>query len=329
MIQSLLSALVHAATLMAPVAATQPMPPPSATPSAPAAAPAATAELDDLLARLETADRGLRTFTAQAQRIKTFAEIQGGGRHVWQGTLWFAADAPVEGAPLPNARPLRRFAVVFNTEVVDNAVRERKQAFVFDGTWLLERDDQAKQFLRRRVVQQGDDKDPLRIGEGPFPVPIGQRAADLRQRFEVALVDPLDGVDDVNARFRELLTTCYQVRLTPRAGSLMERDFRQIKLWYRRDDLVPILARTLNTDGSSDQVLLLKGERNADIPSGVFNTAEPPAAEGWVGRTETPRDQGTGGPSGTNPVSPVRPAPAVPAPIPAKPPTPAPTNERP
>lgn len=321
MLTMLLTALVAAAGQAgAPSAPATPGTVAPSAPTAPSATPAAATDAEALLARLETADRGLRSFTAQAQRIKTFSEIQGGGRHIWQGELWFESPAAAGdlGAPLPNAlAPRRRFAVVFTKEVVDNAVRERRQAFVFDGAWLLERDDQGKQFVRRRVVQEGETKDPLKIGEGPFPLPIGQRAADLRSRFTVELVEPLEGVADESPRFRELLTGCYQLRLTPLAGSLMERDFRQIKLWYRRDDLLPVLARTLNTDGSSDQVLLVRGQRNADIPAGTFDASEPPAADGWVGRTETPRDEGQRRtpPPVVEPPTP-RPIPATPAPSP-------------
>jgi hypothetical protein len=244
---------------------------------------------DELLARLETADRGLRTLQARVQRVRTFPGAEGGGTHIWRGELEFEQRPGDTGDPGPAAesRPARAFAVHFSREIVDGVVRERSQSYIFDGTWLLELDEATRQFVRRRVVAEGSGADPLRIGEGPLPMPIGQKAEDMRQRFHVSIAPSLEGVPE-GERFRRLhqmLADCWQLRLVPRDGTEMARDFRDLRLWYRRSDLLPVFAQTANADGTRDEILLIDHRVNEPIASGRFTT-QPPTGQGWSGRTE-------------------------------------------
>jgi hypothetical protein len=242
---------------------------------------------DELLSRLESADRGLRTLQARVQRVRTFAEAEGGGTHIWRGDLEFEQRPGTAGASGAQTRPERAFAVHFSREIVDGVVRERSQSYLFDGTWLLELDATTRQFVRRRVVAEGSGADPLRIGEGPLPMPIGQKAADMRERFHVSLVPSLDGVPEGErfGRLREMLADCWQLRLVPRDGTEMARDYRDLRLWYRRADLLPVFAQTANADATRDEILLIDHRVNEPIAPGRFSTL-PPEGEGWSGRTE-------------------------------------------
>jgi hypothetical protein len=272
---------------------------------------------DQFLDRLERADADLTRLSTKIQRIRTFSDVEGGGRHLWRGELLFRAE------PRPGAKAKRMFAVRFTSEIVSDAKRDIDQTYVFDGTWLLERQGDSKQYVRRRVVAEGSDADPLRIGEGPIPMPIGQRADDLRARFDVLLVPALEGVPEGEkfARLREMLSGCWQVRLTPREGSPMARDFRDIRLWYRSEDLLPVFAQTQNTNDTRDEVLLIQHDRQADIDAAAFSTRELSTEDGWSGRVEEFR---AARPAPALPVAPA--APDAPAPAPGEAPTNAPTN---
>lgn len=272
-----------------PVAITQVKDPAPAAPIDPA--------LGTLLDKIEAADATLVWLNAPIRLIRRFPEIQGGGEHTRYGTIWYAAEPkakPAPNQPTPNqpslpAPPLRRFALGFDTLDIKGGVnlqavrREDKQAFVFDGTWLLETREAEKFFIRRRIVAPGVIKDPVRIGEGPFPLPVGQRKADMLARFDVTTPDPLQNAPE-NPRLRELLSTCVQLRLVPKVDTPGARDFQEIRLWYRKADLMPIYAQTINLDASSAEVFIVLQESwDKPFDTAVFSTVPPKAEDGWKG----------------------------------------------
>ena len=269
-----------------------------------AAAPAAAggkvdgrfADAEALLSALESADADLRTLTAAIQYVRAFPEDQGSGSHTRRGTMAFAnldaggAGVGGAGGGEKTATPRRRFAVTFDKLIINgNRLIEERQDFVFDGSWLLELDFAGKQAIRRRVVAEGSGADPLRIGEGPLPLPIGQRKADVLGRFGVSLVAATEGLPEGEqfAALRTLLASAHQIRLEPRAGSEQARDFREIRLWYREPDLLPVFSQAVRTDGSRDEILLAPAtlvkngtvlpERFVTVPEAVL----PEKGAGW------------------------------------------------
>jgi hypothetical protein len=241
-------------------------------------------KVDDALDKIEAADKTLLNLTAPIRLIRRFPAIQGGGEHTRFGTIFYHVQAGPVGQP-----PLRKFALKFETLDVRGAAgdqpvrREDKQSFIFDGTWLLETRDADKFFVRRRIVAPGIVKDPVKIGEGPFPLPIGQRKADMLERFVITLTDPLENAPE-NERLRAVLSTCVQIKLVPKVDTPGARDFREIRLWYRMKDWMPIFAQTINLDDSSAEVfIILSGEWDATPAAATFSTMPPPASEGWRG----------------------------------------------
>lgn len=283
--------VVPGAIPTAPSAPT-PAPTPAASPAEPD--PRVSAALD----RVEAADRELRTLAAAVRLIRRFPAIQGGGQQTQYGTIAFLAEpagatpagsAPASAAPSGGepAPAKRQFAIRFETRDIPDAAGQTRresdpQDFIFDGTWLLERRHNDKFFARRRMLAPGAGRDPLKIGEGPFPLPIGQRKADMLARFDVSLVPALEGSPE-NARLREVLKDCTQLRLVPRVEVLGAKDFREIRLWFREPDALPIFAQTTNRDDSTAEVFLVNVKRNEPVAPGTFDTTPPAASEGWTG----------------------------------------------
>ncbi|MBA4029004.1 MAG: hypothetical protein C0475_07700 [Planctomyces sp.] len=261
---------------------------------------------DDLLRRLETADQTLGTLEAQIQFIRTFPEIEGGGQHIRRGTLAFAQDGSPVGESGPGAAPApgsvtsgvaagvdteagagagvsrRRFAVRFTTEIVDGQARAVDTAFVFDGAWLAEIDGLGRVFIRRLLAGPGSDSDPTRIGRGPVPLPIGQKRDEMARAFELHATDPLDGLDGpgVTESLLRLLEGTEQLRLRPRPGTREAGNFRDIRVWYRSRDLLPVYAQARNTDDTQAAVFLVGLTANAALSPERFST-EPPREPGW------------------------------------------------
>lgn len=267
---------------------------------------------DELLLALESADADLVTLTATI--VHDAESAFEGDRQTRVGTLKFRTDARE-----PGRRPLRRFAVEFTKLYIGPRLEEEPRVYVFDGEWLAELAPNQKLCLRKQVVAPGEDFDPLRIGEGPLPIPIGQPREDILSRFDVELVPAGSGImpekaDDLPEEDRVRLSRVakfasregmHQIRLTPRPGADERADFAEIRLWYKRNAagrLLPEMVRAVKAtddgggEGDVTTIQLLDVRLNADAPvdPGAFNTEIP---EGWNGQAEAWREpERVGGP---------------------------------
>src|SRR6185295_15400829 len=105
------------------------------------------------------------------------------------GELWFVSERPKEG----DAQ--RKFAVRFNKFMIGPTERDEDRSYIFDGQWLMEKDAKERSFLKKQVVGPGEHFDPLKLGQGPFVLPIGQRKADIKDRYNVELLPAEAGLD--------------------------------------------------------------------------------------------------------------------------------------
>ena len=227
-------------------AASQPAPPP------------ATAEgwLD--LIEQETA----RIKTLQAEvRYDRVQELQGDEQRRF-GTLVFSTGPPA------------KFAVHFSAMFADELPHPLDKWYIFDGQWLIERDDRDRKFSRTQIVPPDaapQQANPLALGQGPFALPIGAKRELIQRRFTVKLIAAAEGdpADTVH------------LRLTARPDRDIEYD--RIDLWYHRKTLVPIRAATRQL-GSDDQHifhLLGKVRLNEKIEGNLIDTAVPDKGRGW------------------------------------------------
>lgn len=286
-------------------AAPQPTPQPATAPaSAPATTPASqppsapTAEqpaldaiktVDELLTALETADAQLRTLQADIMYDREFAVL--GDRQIRQGRLYYQDDGP---GGTPDAPRSRRFGIRTTTLQVGASIQDEVRDLVFDGRWLIERVPAEKQFIKRRIVEDGQKFDPLRLGEGPFPLPIGQKRADILRKYIAKL---LPAEQDVTAngdteadteRLKKFVAGSYQLQLTPRPELLDSEELRDIRLWYRPTTpepgapatLLPRMARTVNRVQDIMLVQLVNVRLNQPVDATVLDTT-PPKGDDW------------------------------------------------
>jgi len=171
-----------------------------------------------------------------------------------------------------DGRPAK-FAIRFTHLQVGQGLRERPQYYIFDGQWLAEIHPDRRQFIKRQVVPPGRRYDPLKLGEGPFPLPLGQRRQQVLELFEVELVraeeDPADAV---------------HLAFTPRAEQAERLDYRRIDLWYDRQTLLPRRVRAEEPSGDLTIVQLKDpqvGPIGSDEAAELFSTETPPAGSGW------------------------------------------------
>lgn len=232
--------------------------------------PIATA--DDLLRDLETVGNDIRTLSARVRYTRIFALE--GDEQVRDGNLWYL-DWP-EGENSPRQRG---FAIQFDRLRMGDRIDEVSRRYAFDGEWLLEADGETRVATRRQVVAPGERFDPLKLGEGPFPVPIGQKRDEILERFAAELLPADIGLSDPQLRAVVQAKPTYQLRLTPRERYAEDMELAEIRLWYPADTLLPRLAWTRSLDGNESWVLLTQVKLNDALPPGVTDTTPP--SGGW------------------------------------------------
>jgi len=241
--------------------------------------------VDGLLDALETADAEIVTFQARVMYDRIM-RLQG-DRIVRIGGLAFRVDEPsVDGNP---AR--RTFSVVFDQTFVGEVLRNERRQMVFDGEWLVEKNDAEKTFTARQVTKPGEPIDPLRLGEGPMPLPIGQRKEDILRRFDAALLPPAEGVgapDDADEDERTMaerriafVENTYQLHLVPHERTARDLGLSDVRLWYEKGTLFPRLARTVTPTGDVSWVQLIGIKVNEALPPNAMTVVRPLPEEGW------------------------------------------------
>lgn len=253
-----------------------------------ASAGAAIESVDQLLDALERADADIRTFHSELIYDRQFVLQE--DRHIRYGSLSFLVEPPTA----PGRRAQRTFAVRFETLMMaDDAgfVRhEDESLWVFDGQWLIEKREAEKQFIKRQIARPNDPIDPLRLGEGPLPIPIGQKKLDILARYDAELLPADAGIvisegNELAAQeareFQAFVKSAYQLRLVPKADRREEDDFREIRLWYAHGTLLPRAARTINRAGDVVLVLLAGAAVNQPLARDVLNVEEPAPGTGW------------------------------------------------
>jgi hypothetical protein len=217
-------------TPKSPVTPVLPVPsvPPSApsAPAAPAPAPAARfADADALLTAVERTSDSLRDFRANIT-LETTDDVTGDTERRL-GQLVFVQE---EGKPAT-----RRFAVVFE-KFIDGSGRmdERPVRYIYADGWLTEADFKQRTLVRRQLARAGEQYDPLKPGEGPVPLPIGQRRADVLARFDASLATAPD-----STLLLKSARPMVGVRLKPKPG-MADRDLVEASVWYDAQSLVPV-----------------------------------------------------------------------------------------
>lgn len=189
-----------------------------------------------VLSALEARGAGLKDFRADVTLWTTDSATLTTDKRT--GVVWYQKQAPGD----------ERIRVDFKTRKKNDgrAVVEQLEYMLDDG-WLTERDHAVMKQIRRQVLKPGEKTDLLKLGEGPFPLPLGQRADDVLKLFDVKKLDPLQDIDTDNPPPADTV----RIRLTPKAGSQFADDFQTIDVWVDLKTQMPARIETLDIHGAT------------------------------------------------------------------------------
>jgi outer membrane lipoprotein-sorting protein len=114
--------------------------------------------------------------------------------------------------------------------------------------WLIDRDYPDHREIRRQVLRPGQKMNLLKLGEGPFPLPLGQDKGDVHKMFEVSKLPA--GKDDPPGTIH--------ARLTPKPGTQFEPKFKTIDVWVDPASRMPVKIETIDPNAVATRTTELK-----------------------------------------------------------------------
>lgn len=190
-----------------------------------------------------------------------------------QGRIWYQQREPVA-----------RFLVHFTQKIVSNRRHKLDERHMFDGRWYVELKSETRTLTRREVRREGDVGNPYKLGEGPFPVPFGQKKADILKEFAVTLVPPATGDPD----------NTDHLKLVARAGSQTGRSYKQVEVWIAREGPqhgLPVKVKASKKDGTGKvnsylTITFKDVELNKGFSGSVFKIEKPAGYDEEVQRLD-------------------------------------------
>ena len=222
--------------------------------------------VDQWLKRIE--QRAGESTTLRAKL--TYVRVQGllGDEQRRYGTLVYDRGPPA------------RFAVHFDRVLIAEQLELRRHRYIYDGRWLAERNEEDKIFTRYELARDEavavEGEDFLKLGKGPFPLPLSLRKDRVLNRFKVTLVPT---PDPANGKKSQEPKNSVHLRLVPKPH--LDLEASHIDLWFDRNTVLPMRVRTFEEDEETETIVNLREiETDIKIGSEHFDTS-PPIDRDW------------------------------------------------
>lgn len=194
------------------------------------------ASIDTVLDALDQRGKSMKEFTADVQLTTEDTAI--GDSNTRKGKVFFQKVGDQGDA---------RLNVVLDSQIKKNGsgfmeVPSKLQYLLKNG-WLYDLDFTKKIRNERQVSKPGDKVNLLKLGEGPFPLPIGQSKEDVHKSFDVTMTPPAKGDPDNTTH----------LQLKPREGTPLAKRFSKIDVWVDRATNMPGRIDTLDAAGSEQR----------------------------------------------------------------------------
>jgi outer membrane lipoprotein-sorting protein len=258
------STFLLAVSVLTGCAAAQPAPTqlPSSPPTQPVAPTPAPTSIDDALYRLDKLGKSLNNFTADVSTATV--DPDSGADTTRKGKVWYQVGGDGDA----------RIRVTFDTRDVGNRRYKEKIEYLLEKGVLTDRNYETKAENKRVVLKPGEKANLLKLGEGPFPLPIGQDKAEVYKLFDVTQVASTP--DDPAG------TT--HLKLVPKPNTQFAPKFASIDVWVDPKTDFPVRIDTVDANNTGTRETKLTNVTvNTNLTDAQFTL---PQVEGWNLRTE-------------------------------------------
>ncbi len=228
-------------------------------------------DVDTLLDKMRLAGEELRTLESRVE-FEDF-DFNMGDNPIRPGHVWLR-KAGADGKDVT-------FRVLLHgkRDGPDGAYKPEKIEYRLRGDELVDRNYLARNQVTRKLSPEQADRDLLKLGEGPFPLPIGQPVAEVRRQFVVTRYDPAEP-DDLDLEVAPVAGTV-RLRLMPREGTPLADDFSQVELDVEPTSGLPLQVITLDAGGTNLRIVRLYDPTlNGEVDSAKFELEDIDLA-GW------------------------------------------------
>ena len=136
-----------------------------------------------------------------------------------------------------------RIRVTFDKKNADGKISDDKIEYLLAGTDLVDRAYRSRTQTTSRVLKPGEKIDLFKLGEGPFPLPLGQKKEDVHANFDVSKIEPKND-DPKNS---------VHLHLVPKPNTRLEKKFKSIDVWVDLKQHMPRARRDPRSIGGGDQ----------------------------------------------------------------------------
>lgn len=192
----------------------------------------ATATSDDILDALHARGQNLKAFTANVSLDEI--DALSGDTTTLVGKTLFQDKGDNDS----------RLLVAFTKKVINKKESEFKQIYLLDAGWLTDRDYKNKIEVKRQTLKPGQKINLIKLGEGPFPLPVGQPREEVLKMFDVKLIPPAK-TDPENT---------LHITLSPKPQSQFERKFKEINVWVQTTTHFPIQIATTDKRETTERI---------------------------------------------------------------------------
>jgi hypothetical protein len=239
--------------------------------SQPADAPGLDPVVDKILTRLE--NRQVHDLRAKVKWELTYVIEEDEEADCKLGTIWYK-----------ECQPIARFKVHFDTKISGTRKQKLDEEHLFDGQWYVELQSRTKAVTRREIRRAGDTSNPYKLGEGAFPLPFGQKKADILAEFAVTRLP--EKKDDPPASDH--------LKLVPHPGTQTGQTYKTLDFWVARAGNhaglpVKVMAGKKDGTGAVNSYITITFsaiELNTGLSASVFKIETPPGYEEIVERLE-------------------------------------------
>jgi hypothetical protein len=221
---------VACADVPPPPGLVQPAGPPVPLPAAKPLGPNST--VGDVLDALDDRGQTLTSFTADIMTTDQDLTL-GGDPVIRTGKIWFQTG-PTN----------TMFHLILDKKIKGKLTVNEKIEYQLDGDWLIDRDYTAKIETKRQIPKGKDGKINLFQLGGPFPLPIGQKTADVLKAFAVKK-DAFAQGDPPNS---------IHLELTPNPGTQLAQSFFSIEVWVDPATNFPVRIETVDNKRATDKI---------------------------------------------------------------------------
>ncbi len=137
--------------------------------------------------------------------------------------------------------------------------------YAFDGQWLTVAKHKIKNITLYQLAAKGQKVEPLRIGKGPFPLPFGQKAADMVKYFIPSTRAPVAS---------DPMDTIY-LRLLTRPQYDAELATTRLEMWIDAETYLPVKLKSRDKNKAVTTVTFKDILTNKAVDEDVFRIPHP------------------------------------------------------